>query len=216
MIINLKEEVWKDVVTDKLKYNTYFGLYQVSNYGRVKRLERFVNSIKHEEVLLSQRSDKDGYLSTTLKDLNKNEKTMKVHRLVCLAFVPNPDNLPQVNHKDEKVDNNNVWNLEWCDSKYNNNYGTKNQRTSEKNKGRILNEANLFKEGNKNPMYGKHGKDNPNSKIVLCITNGKIFTSAREAEEYYNCCGISAVCRGKRRVNGKDENGNKLQWKYVV
>lgn len=215
MIINYKDEIWKDVVTDKDEYNIYFGLYEVSNYGRIKRLLKTVNGIEYEEKLLSQRIDKNGYLITNLKNKNGKAKTMKVHRLVTLAFIPNPNNLPQVNHKDENVANNNLWNLEWCDSKYNNNYGTKNQRISEKLKGKINNPKNLFKAGKDNPMFGKHGAENPNSKCVLCITTEEVFTSVKEAEDYYKCGGISAVCKGIRRVNGVDELGRRLEWKYI-
>ena len=100
----------------------YEGLYMVSNIGNVKSL------IKNK--IIKYFINKKGY---RLVSLSKNGiiKKFSVHRLVAQAFIPNPDNLPQVNHKDEDKTNNNVDNLEWCDAKYNNNYGTANIRRSE-------------------------------------------------------------------------------------
>lgn len=91
------------------------GLYEVSDWGRVKSLKF------GKEKMLKGGKDKDGYLLVQLCQDGKRVMK-KVHRLVAEAFLPNPNNLPQVNHKDECKTNNNVLNLEFCDSKYNNNY----------------------------------------------------------------------------------------------
>lgn len=109
----------------------YEGLYEVSSYGRVRSLDRYeVNNLGYKRLLkgkiLSPGIRKDGYFVVSLRN-----KMFRVHRLVAQAFIPNPDELPQVNHKDEDKSNNNVDNLEWCDSKYNNNYGTARIRTKE-------------------------------------------------------------------------------------
>lgn len=114
----MKKEYWKPVVG-------YEGLYEVSNFGRVKSI-RF-----GKERILKPGTDKRGYLLVGLCKNNK-QKTHKVHRLVMEAFIPNTDNLPCVNHKDEDKTNNNVENLEWCSYTYNNNYGTRNERRSKK------------------------------------------------------------------------------------
>lgn len=119
-------EIWKPVVG-------WEGLYEVSNLGNVKVLDRFVNSgiknnssVKRRGQILKQ-YDKRGYMQVTLT-LNGKRKYCNVHRLVAEAFIPNPDDLPQINHKDENKLNNNVNNLEWCTAKYNCNYGNRNSK----------------------------------------------------------------------------------------
>ena len=114
----------------------YEGLYQVSNLGRAKSLDRYVkgkgHSLKFKKGrILKPMKDNNGYLKVRLCNGEKS-KTFNLHRLVAEAFIDNPDNLPQVNHKDENKANNVVTNLEWCDSRYNKNYGTRNKRISEK------------------------------------------------------------------------------------
>lgn len=122
----MQEEIWKDI-------EGYEGIYQVSNLGNVRVLDRIVNSaiknndkVKRKGQILKQ-YNKRGYLQVTLTVSNKR-KYFNVHRLVAQAFIPNPNNLPQVNHRDENPKNNCVNNLEWCSAKYNANYGTRNSK----------------------------------------------------------------------------------------
>ena len=108
------KEVWKDIPG-------YEGLYQVSDYGRVISLSYNKTGRKSLRTL---RLDKAGYIVVTLHKSGVS-RTMKVHRLVAIAFIPNPLHLPQVNHRDENKANNHVDNLEWCTSSYNNSYGNR-------------------------------------------------------------------------------------------
>ncbi|MEE3419429.1 MAG: NUMOD4 domain-containing protein [Methanosphaera sp.] len=121
------KEIWKDI-------KGYESLYQVSNLGRVKSLARKVIKTNYvsfkKERILKQQTDRYGYKKVILQR-NYQIKTFSIHRLVAEAFLENPYNLPQINHKDENKENNCVLNLEYCDSKYNNNYGTRNKRVSE-------------------------------------------------------------------------------------
>lgn len=116
------EEIWKDIPG-------YEQLYQISNMGRVKSLERNVvrgrgGLYKIEEKILKCTKDKDGYLRVNLCKDGKT-KNYLIHRLVASTFLPNPDNLPQLNHIDEYKTNNCVDNLEYCTAEYNMNYGTR-------------------------------------------------------------------------------------------
>jgi hypothetical protein len=112
------KEVWKDVVG-------YEGLYEVSNLGNVKSLSRKAR-VKNgyrtiRERILKYTENALGYRQVVLcKDLTYNK--LLVHRLVAQAFIPNPDNLPCINHIDGLPQNNCVNNLEWCTYSYNSNY----------------------------------------------------------------------------------------------
>ena len=112
------DEIWHDI-------ECYKGLYQISNKGRVK-------SLKYgKERILIPGTNRLGYMYVCLYHDNM-KKTVKLHRLVANAFISNPYNLPEVNHKDENKKNNCVENLEWITHIDNCNYGTYNERLSRK------------------------------------------------------------------------------------
>lgn len=136
----MENEVWKDI-------SGYEGIYQISNYGNLKSLERKYKKIDRrtnkefiyfqKEKMLKPRVDKKGYLHYALNK-DKKAKEFKAHRLVAEAFVPNIEEKPQINHKDMNKQNNYVDNLEWCTN-------GENQKHSYKNN---LNRKNFFKTNN--------------------------------------------------------------------
>lgn len=120
---NLLNEEWRDI-------KGYEGLYQVSNYGRVKSSGGKSNH--KEAMILKQILGTDGYFQLTLRTKIKQKKQSKsIHRLVAENFIPNINNFPQINHIDEKRTNNRIDNLEWCSYKYNNNYGNHRKKLSD-------------------------------------------------------------------------------------
>jgi len=121
-------EIFKDVLG-------YEGLYQVSDLGRIKSLEKkLFNGISYfiqKEKILNPSFEKDGYKQISFFK-EKKEKKLKVHRLVGISFVDNPENKPQINHKDEIKDNNFYKNLEWLTASENMKYGSRSKKWIEK------------------------------------------------------------------------------------
>lgn len=153
-------EEWKPVCG-------YETSYEVSNFGRVRNADgHILKPIKRR-----------GYLCLNFC-VNGLRKDMKIHRIVAEAFIPNPDELPFVNHKDEDKENNALWNLEWCTAQYNNNYGTRNLRVSLNKAGK---KSNWSKEG-----LEKLRRLRSIPVIGINEANGEIirFPSAKEAELY--------------------------------
>lgn len=179
--------VWKPV-------KGYEGLYVVSNTGQVRSLIRCEKELK-------QNVTKRGYCSVELFR-NKHSKRLLVHRLVAEAFVPNPDELPQVNHIDENPRNNFADNLEWCTAKYNMNYGDGAKRrhskidyTTEKRK------QVARKNGKARAVPVMQIKDN----TVLCVYENAKIASERTNVDHSHICDVA---------NGKRKTAGGYVWKY--
>lgn len=168
-------ETWKDI-------EGYEGLYQVSTLGRVKSFHgRGGVSVR---ILHSQKRS-HGYLGVTLAK-DKVQTHYMIHRLVAEAFIDNPYNYPQVNHKDEDKTNNRVDNLEWCTAKYNSNYGIGAQRAAESRK--------------KLPQLKRK---------VLCVETGEVFDSLTSVKEFTHVNGVW------RALNGRNKTCGGYHWRYV-
>ena len=134
----MKGEIWKDI-------EGYEGLYQVSNMGRVKSLN--YRRTGKEEILKGVDYG-EGYLYVSLWK-NGKVKQCRINRLVAQAFLENPQNLPEVNHKNEDKNDNSIENLEWCSKSYNINYGTRNKKAGKKLTGKKHSEEHNKKIGKK-------------------------------------------------------------------
>lgn len=189
-------EKWKDI-------EGYESLYQVSNTGIVKSLGRYQQNHSkkqwREEEIKSARVDPQGY---RMLDLYKDgkQKTIRVHRLVALNYIPNPNNEPTVNHKDGNKSNNHVDNLEWASFSSQNNHFYKKGLKSQKNIDKAvkaMNEANAVG--------------------VKCITTGKVYKSQAEAGRDVDISSslISLACNGRRKTAGKLPDGTPLEWERI-
>lgn len=119
------------MIEEWLPIKGYEGLYEVSNLGRIKSLERkkWNGKSNHiwKEKILKFGTNGANYLAVNLYK-NKKRKFITIHKLVATTFIDNPNNYLEINHTDENPKNNAVINLEWCNRKYNCNYGTRNQK----------------------------------------------------------------------------------------
>ena len=204
--MNKKPEIWKEI-------EGFDGIYYISNYGKVRSIDR-IGLNKHfiPGRDLAIRKDKDGYCIVTLY-IDRKRVDKKVHRLVAEAFIPNDNDYPQVNHKNEIKDDNYYKNLEWCTNKYNCNYGTHNQKISTAMKGR----KHPYMQGDKNYFHTHiyKRKNHPYArKVNQHDIDGNliaVFYCVKDAAEAVGCTGgaITMACKGKRdKIKG-------YKWSYA-
>lgn len=153
-------------ITPRKAVKGYEGYYEVDMYGRVYSLERTItvndNGRVYEkpikECKLSQSTHSAGYKTVGLTRDGKTE-TAYVHRLVAEAYIPNPQDLPFINHKDEDKANNFVTNLEWCTEQYNSTYGTAREKQAEAIRGRKQSEEHKQKRSEAMKKYWAEKKE---------------------------------------------------------
>lgn len=183
--MKLQKEEWKAVVG-------YEGLYEISSFGRVRSVPRKGTN----GGIIRPSFSNSGYLQTHLFK-NGKEKTFQVHRLVATHFIENVNNLPEVNHKDENKTNNCVWNLEFCTRTYNENYGTKKERST---KNHNYKESSIksalhhdYKEVGRKLSKPIIQKDMDGNEVRRWASNQEIKRTLN-----YSCGNISMVCNGKK------------------
>ena len=169
-------EEWKGI-------NATNGMIEVSNLGRVRSL------LRGKPYILKTQADKKGYHRLRVT-ICRTRYSFKLHREVAKAFIPNPCNLPQVNHKDGNKDNNSVSNLEWCTNKENANHAVR--------MGLWDNNFAKAKEVN-----------DQKSKPIMAYKDDEIlyFDSIHQAERILGTKHITAVLNGKRN--------HALGWKFA-
>ena len=158
-----------------------YSNYSISNTGIVKRnnyirIDKLGRRTDVKEKVLKQHLDKDGYYRVTVVKKGKNY-FVPVHRLVAKAFIPNPNNYPVINHKNEIKTDNSLENLEWCTVAYNNNYGGRQERVRKTSGKKVIGtnekETLIFNSASEASLY-MTGKKNSN---ISSCANGKFKTA---------------------------------------
>lgn len=189
------EEIWKDI-------KGYEGLYQVSNFGNVKSLDRYIINKNGDKQYFPgkylNQGISDNYLKVTLSKSNK-QRTFRVHILVARTFIPNPENKPEVNHMDGDKSNNRVDNLEW------------NTRSE--------NELHAYKNGLAKPSdkqkqaVAKYAKENYSKKVIQYSLNGEFIKEWNSMHDVWRELGIrpSYICRCCKGLRNQTYG---YVWKY--
>lgn len=201
----------------------YEGLYEVSSLGRVKSLDRWVEhgrkgkQFVSERILKAKGQDRHGYNRSLILSKEDKHRCVKAYRLVAEAFLPNPDNLPEVNHKDEDKTNDCVDNLEWCTGIYNLTYGTRIQRIADKLRGKPLSEEHKAKlRGRTISTEESKRRMRPYMKEVEQYTpNGEFiarYESSMEAQRQTGVCNAN-ILRCCNSDNEQHQAGG-FRWRY--
>ena len=189
--LDLSNEIWKPV-------KDYEEYYEVSNLGRVRSLDRYVNCANgqrlHKGKILQLEVDRLGYRLAHVSKDGKDDRLL-VHRMVAEAFIDNPEDYPCVNHKDETPWNNKISNLEWCTYAYNNQYNELNQKRFKTRSNNIVN--GITKIGTSILMKDLNGN------IVKEYTNMERVKDAGLSEYYVRLC-----------CDGKKESYLAHKWEY--
>lgn len=167
----------------------YKGKYQIDEEGNIKSLNYRGNTNNQHLLKPLVRS---GYLYVCLYDFDGKSHKENIHRLVAETFIPNPNNLPCVNHKDENKKNNSVSNLEWCTHKYNSNYGTNPQRMSNNAKTNPTWQFAVESSKIKVRQYDLDGK---------YIKTWNSFAEIAKKLNLINASNIVACCKGKKKTS---------------
>lgn len=198
------KEIWKDIPN-------YKGYYQVSNFGRVMSLRSYGGNSNR---IIKPCGNGTGYLKVILCK-NSQQKQYLVHRLVAMAFIPNPNNYDFVNHKDENKMNNCVENLEWCTKSYNSIYYlNKDERRKEEY-------GNRFRDKETGELLSPMTKRIPRKhlrKVIQKDMNEKIlrvFKNASEASQETGICMENIVYSCKANDGGRKRKGKSVSHGYI-
>lgn len=190
----MEREIWKDI-------KGFEGLYQVSNMGRVKSLGRLVATKNGKtycvkEKIMSIHIDKQGYQCVHLRKSGGFQYEKKIHQLVGIAFIPNPDNKPFIDHINTIRDDNRIENLRWCTSKENSNNSLTKIKMSSSQKG-------------KTGVISNHHKS-----IMQFDINGNLLKQWDTITEAAKCTGTNRTSIVSC-ANGKYKMAGGYIWKYT-